>query len=100
MPALQTDVYTIFESVAIVLQLIDEHPDCGLASAVGTPARAYYYQWSVFVCAEIDPPVMAVFNTTLRPLEHMHPPGTPHDPARTERGGLNFDNAPKRSRRR
>ena len=26
-PALQTDAYTIFESVAIVLQLIDEHPE-------------------------------------------------------------------------
>ena len=90
MPALQTDAYTTFESVAIVLQLIDEHPDCGLAPAVGTPARAYYYQWSVFACAEIDPPVMAVFNNTLRPVEHMHPPGTPHDPARAERGRAEF----------
>ena len=26
-PALQTDHYTIFESVAIVLQVIDEHPN-------------------------------------------------------------------------
>jgi glutathione S-transferase len=43
-PALQTDAYTTFESVAIVLQSIDEHSDCGLAPAVGTPAQAYYYQ--------------------------------------------------------
>ena len=36
-PALKTDNYTIFESVAIVLQLIDEHPEKNLAPAVGTP---------------------------------------------------------------
>ena len=44
-PALKTDTYTIFESVAIVLQLIDEYPEKRLAPAVGTAARAYYYQW-------------------------------------------------------
>ena len=36
-PALKTANYTIFESVAIVLQLIDEHPEKNLAPAVGTP---------------------------------------------------------------
>lgn len=89
-PALRTQDYTIFESVAIVLQLIDEHPESGLAPAVGTAERAYYYQWSVFACAEIDPPVMMVFDNTMRPLEHMHPPGTPHDPALAERGRAAF----------
>ena len=89
-PALRTDDYTIFESVAIVLQLIDEHPESGLAPTPGTPERAYYYQWSVFACAEIDPPVMTVFDNTMRPLEHMHPPGTPHDPALAERGRVLF----------
>lgn len=89
-PALTTDTYAIFESVAIVLQLIDEHPECGLAPSVGSAARAYYYQWSVFACAEIDPPVMTVFNNTIRPLEHMHPPGTPHDPALATRGRAEF----------
>ena len=47
-PALKTDNYTVFESVATVLQLIDEHPEKNLAPAVGTPERATYYQWSVF----------------------------------------------------
>jgi len=70
-PALKTDDYTIFESVAIVLQQIDEHPEMNLAPAVGTPERAYYYQWSVFACAELDPPIMMVFDNTLRPdVEH------------------------------
>jgi len=78
-PALKTDNYTIFESVAIVLQLIDEHPEKNLAPAVGTPERAYYYQWSVFACAELDPPLMMFFDNTMRPLEHMRPPGRQHD---------------------
>lgn len=66
-PALKTDGYTMFESVAIVLQLIDEHPEKNLAPAVGSPERAAYYQWCVFACAELDPPIMMVFDNTLRP---------------------------------
>lgn len=89
-PALKTDSYTIFESVAIVLQLIDEHPAAKLAPAVGTPERALYYQWCVFACAELDPPVMMFFDNTMRPLEHMRPPGTPHDAGLAERGRADF----------
>ena len=54
-PAYRTDDYTMHESVAIVLQLLDEHPNAGLAPAPGTPERSAYYQWSVFACAELDP---------------------------------------------
>ncbi len=89
-PALKTDGYTMFESVAIVLQLIDEHPEKNLAPAVGTSERAAYYQWSVFACAEMDPPVMMFFDNTMRPLEHMHPPGTQHDAGLAERGRNDF----------
>jgi len=89
-PALKTERYTIFESVAIVLQLIDEHPEKKLAPAVGTPERACYYQWSVFACAELDPPIMMVFDNTMRPLEHMQPPGTPHDARLAARGREDF----------
>ena len=85
-PALVTDSYTMFESVAIVLQLIDEHPEIKLAPAVGTAQRATYYQWSVFACAELDPPIMMFFDNSMRPLEHMRPPGTPHDAKLAERG--------------
>ena len=74
-PALKTDTYTIFESVAIVLQLIDEHPEAALAPAIGTPERANYYQWSVFACAELDPPLMMFFDNTMGLPEHMRPPG-------------------------
>ena len=89
-PALKTDAYTMYESVAIVLQLIDEHPEKNLAPAPGTPARALYYQWSIFACAELDPPIMTVFDNTLRPLEYMRPPGAQHDAALAARGREDF----------
>ncbi len=73
------------ESVAIVLQLIDEHPEKNLAPAVGTPERAYYYQWSLFACADLDPPIMMFFDNTMRPLEFMRPPGEQHDAKLAER---------------
>ena len=89
-PALKTDGYAIFESVAIVLQLLDEHPEKKLAPAVGSPERAEYYQWCVFACAELDPAVMLYFDNAMRPLEFMRPPGTPHDPNLAERGRQDF----------
>ena len=89
-PALETDNYTIFESVAIVLQLIDEHPEKKLAPAVGTPERATYYQWCVFACAELDPAIMMFFDNTVRPLEFMRPPGTQHDAKLADRGRSDF----------
>lgn len=78
-PALSSPDYTIFESVAIVLQLIDEHPSCGLAPKVGTPARASYYQWCCFAGTEVDPAIMMYFDYLLRPSEARHPPGAPDD---------------------
>ncbi len=66
-PAIKTDSYTMFESVAIVLQLIDEHPEKNLAPTLGTPERASYYQWCVFAGTELDPAIMMVFDNTMRP---------------------------------
>lgn len=89
-PVLKTNGYAIFESVAIVLQLTDEHPEKNLAPAVGTAERATYYQWCVFAGTELDPPIMMFFDNTMRPLAHMHPPGSPHDPALAARGRSDF----------
>ncbi len=89
-PALATDYYTMFESVAIVLQLIDEHPEKQLAPAPGRPERASYYQWCVFACAELDPAIVMVFDNTLRPLEYMRPPGEQHDARLAARGRGDF----------
>jgi len=82
-PALKTDNYAIFESVAIVLQLIDEHPEKNLAPAIGTSERANYYQWCVFACAELDPPLMMVFDNTMRP-------GADYDAKLAARGRSDF----------
>ena len=54
LPAFQTDGYTMLESVATILQLIDENQSQGLAPAIGTKERAQYYQWCIFGCAELD----------------------------------------------
>lgn len=59
-PAYRTDAVTILESVAIVMQLIDEHRESQLAPEIGTPERATYYQWCVFGCAEMDYPIQTV----------------------------------------
>ena len=90
-PALRTDRYTMWESVAIVLQMIDEHPESGLAPDVGTSERAAYYQWCVFASAEIDPAVMTYFDNTMRPLDHMRPPGRQHDETLAGYGRNEFD---------
>lgn len=91
LPALKSDNYTIYESTAIVMQLIDEHPAKGLAPEPGTSQRAYYYQWCAFAGAELDPCVMMYFDNTLRPLEAMRPPGTPHSPDLANRGRADFE---------
>ena len=56
-PTYQTSEYKIHESVAVVMQLIDEHSDADLAPSIGTPERANYYQWCIFGSAELDYPI-------------------------------------------
>lgn len=85
-PALKTDHYTIFESVAIVMQLVDENPDKNLAPVVGSPERALYYQWCVFACAEMDPAIMMYFDNTMRPTDQKGA----HDPELAVRGRSDF----------
>jgi glutathione S-transferase len=85
-PAIETGGYRMFESIAIVLQLVDEHPEKSLAPEPGSPERASYYQWCVFAAAELDPALMMFFDNSMRPLEAMRPPGTRHDPTLAERG--------------
>ncbi len=82
-PAIRTDRYAMFESVAIVLQLIDEHPETDLAPRPGTPERAAYYQWCVFAGTEIDPTVMMFFDNSMRPE-------AAHDKNMAEKGRRDF----------
>lgn len=89
-PALRTRDYVMFESAAIVMQLIDEHPDSGLAPPHGDPERAAWYQWCLFASAELDPPLMMFFDNTMRPADAMRPPGTQYSVALADRGAQDY----------
>ena len=39
----------LYESAAIVLHLVDTHPAAGLAPALGTPERAQFYKWLIWL---------------------------------------------------
>jgi glutathione S-transferase len=43
----------LFESVAILMYLADQHPDAGLAPAPGTPEHALYDRWLAFILANL-----------------------------------------------
>jgi glutathione S-transferase len=56
-PVLVDEAVTIFESAAICAYLADKYPEKGLAPAVTSPARGYYYQWLFYATATLEPPV-------------------------------------------
>jgi glutathione S-transferase len=52
-PAMVDGDLVLFESVAILMYLADQHPDAGLAPAPGTPEHALYDRWLAFVLANL-----------------------------------------------
>ena len=46
-PVLVQDDLVLFETAAIALHLVDQHPEAGLAPPPGTPARAAFYKWII-----------------------------------------------------
>jgi glutathione S-transferase len=46
-PVLVDGELVLFETAAIVLHLVDLHPEAGLAPRPGTPERAQFYKWMV-----------------------------------------------------
>ena len=48
-PVLRDGPLALYECVAIGLHLCDTHPAAGLAPALGTPARAQFYKWLVWM---------------------------------------------------
>lgn len=60
-PAVTDGELTIFESAAIVMYLADKHPEKGLAPPIGSPLRGLYYQWCVFTIAEMEGPLVTLF---------------------------------------
>ena len=52
-PAMVDGDLVLFESVAILMYLADQHPDAGLAPAPDTPEHALYDRWLVFILANL-----------------------------------------------
>lgn len=57
-PALQDDKLVLFESAAIVLHLVDHHPEAGMAPQRGTAERAKFYQWLIFLTNSLQEELM------------------------------------------
>lgn len=60
-PTLEQGGLVLTETAAIAMHLADLHPERGLAPAVGTPARALYYQWMFFMANTVQPAYRAWF---------------------------------------
>jgi glutathione S-transferase len=60
-PTLVQDGQTITEAPAIVMHLADSHPQAGLAPATGSPQRAQYYRWMLFMANTLQPAYRAWF---------------------------------------
>jgi glutathione S-transferase len=57
-PTLVDGGLVLFEAAAIVMHLVDQHPEAGLAPKVGTPARAKFYQWMTFLTNSLQEELM------------------------------------------
>ena len=53
-PVIEEDGGPVFESVAIILHIADQHLEAGLIGGLGTHERALHYQWVLFATSEID----------------------------------------------
>jgi glutathione S-transferase len=62
-PTLIADGQAIYESAAIVMHLLDRHPDKGLAPAIGTPQRGLYYQWLLYLANTLQPAFRRYYHT-------------------------------------
>lgn len=80
-PVLVDDGQPIYETAAILLHLADKATD--FAPAVGTPARAEYYKWMVWLTNTLQPALIRYFyperyaadaaDAKARSVEHMAP---------------------------
>jgi glutathione S-transferase len=62
-PALEDENLVMFESAAICLHLCDCHPDMQMAPEPGTPERASFYKWMMFLTNSIQPDVLIYYYT-------------------------------------
>jgi glutathione S-transferase len=57
-PTLVDGHLVMSEAAAIVLHLVDQHADAGLAPQIGTPERATFYQWLTFMTNSLQEELM------------------------------------------
>jgi glutathione S-transferase len=57
-PALEDGDMALFEAAAIVLYLVDQHPEAHFAPKVTTPERAKFYQWLSFLTNSLQEELM------------------------------------------
>ena len=62
-PVLIDGDLTLYETAAICLHVTDTHPECGLAPAVGTKARAQFYKWLMWMTNTLQPAMIMYFYT-------------------------------------
>ncbi|HEY4014468.1 MAG TPA: glutathione S-transferase N-terminal domain-containing protein [Polyangiaceae bacterium] len=63
-PTLVVDGQPICEAAAIAMHLADTYPAMALAPPPGTPERARYYQWMLFMANTLQPAYRAWFYPT------------------------------------
>jgi glutathione S-transferase len=66
-PALEDRGRILFESGAICLHLADLFPEKRLLPPPGTVERGLAYQWVLFAVAEMEPPLVALFEEGRKP---------------------------------
>jgi glutathione S-transferase len=60
-PVLTDGELVLFEAAAICLHLADSHPEAHLAPALGTPARAHFYKWLVWLTNTLQSHLIVYF---------------------------------------
>lgn len=60
-PVLEDGELVVYETVAIGLHLVDTHPQAGLAPALGSPERAHFYKWMVWLTNTLQATLLVHF---------------------------------------
>jgi len=60
-PVLVDGGFVMTESAAIIMHLADRHPEAKLAPPVGTPERAHWYQWLLYLSNTLQPAFLEYF---------------------------------------
>jgi glutathione S-transferase len=61
LPALTDGDLVLYETAAICLHLCDTHPQSGLAPALGTPQRAHFYKWLMWLTNTLQSSLIVYF---------------------------------------